>query len=118
MLEEDRSPQKALLLRPPPEPASISYFGLFRYATPSDKLLMLVGVVFCLLNSVCIPLIALLTGHAMDALSSPNAVQAIMPTIRNYLLVGLATFALTFVQNSCWAISGERQSFAIRKLYI
>lgn len=61
-------PQK--LLEPVPK---ITFLDLFQYATPSEKFLMVIGVIFALGSGVGLPLFSLVFGDMTDSLGPPKA---------------------------------------------
>ncbi|EDK31467.1 multidrug resistance protein-like transporter family ABC domain protein (macronuclear) [Tetrahymena thermophila SB210] len=99
----------------------ISFFKLFRYATKFDWILMTVGAIAAIANGIALPLFALIFGQMTDSFGPTSTGDQIVDAAGTqslyFLYIGLGTFFLSWVQMSCWMISGERQSITFRKEY-
>ncbi|PAN29017.1 hypothetical protein PAHAL_5G194100 [Panicum hallii] len=100
----------------------VSFTGLFRYADGTDVMLMLLGTVGALANGVTQPIMTLIFGQVIDAFGGSVAMgdvlQRVNKVILNFVYLGIATAVVSFLQVSCWTMTGERQATRIRSLYL
>uniref|UniRef100_A0ACD5WJT9 Uncharacterized protein n=1 Tax=Avena sativa TaxID=4498 RepID=A0ACD5WJT9_AVESA len=99
----------------------VSFTGLFRYADRTDVLLMLVGTLASLANGMSQPLMTLLFGDALDAFggaTTGNVLHRVNKVVLNFVYLGIGAAIVSFLQVSCWTITGERQAAHIRSLYL
>ncbi|CAG8544756.1 10017_t:CDS:10 [Ambispora leptoticha] len=106
---------------------------LFRFATFTDKLLMILGSVGAMGNGASYPLMTILFSGIIQAYldftaqilkdpsSAKNARDALNDDLRKnliYLLaLALGAFLLGYIQLAFWGLAGERQAKTIRQLY-
>ncbi|VAH78735.1 unnamed protein product [Triticum turgidum subsp. durum] len=91
---------------------------MFRYASRADMALMAVGTVAAMVNGMGDPLMtAVRRGHRLfrRRRQRPPAGQQV---VMYYIYLVIATAAASFLQVSCWTMTGERQSIRIRSLYL
>ncbi|KAG2600074.1 ABC transporter B family member 9-like isoform X1 [Panicum virgatum] len=100
----------------------VSFTGLFRYADGTDVLLMLLGTVGALANGVTQPIMTVIFGQVINAFGGAVAVddvlQRVNKAVLNFVYLGIATAIVSFLQVSCWTMTGERQATRIRSLYL
>ncbi|KQK09335.1 ABC transporter B family member 4 isoform X2 [Brachypodium distachyon] len=99
----------------------VSFAGLFRYADGTDLLLMLVGTVAALANGVSQPLMTVIFGDVIDAFggaTTANVLSRVNKAVLSFVYLGIGTAVVSFLQVSCWTITGERQATRIRSLYL
>jgi ATP-binding cassette subfamily B (MDR/TAP) protein 1 len=100
----------------------VSFTGLFRYADGTDVMLMLLGTVGALANGVTQPIMTLIFGQVIDAFGGSVAMgdvlQRVNKAVLNFVYLGIATAVVSFLQVSCWTMTGERQATRIRSLYL
>ena len=96
-----------------------SFKSLFRFATPTDNLLMIVGSICAAAVGVAIPMFTVLwgdmTNHFQSAADMEQASKGIM---FNFLKIGAGTFGAGWGMFACWMIAGERQGITCRKEYL
>ncbi|RLN22263.1 ABC transporter B family member 4-like [Panicum miliaceum] len=100
----------------------VSFTGLFRYADGTDVLLMLLGTLGALANGVTQPIMTVIFGQVTDAFGGSVAVGDVLHRVNkavlNFVYLGIATAVVSFLQVSCWTMTGERQATRIRSLYL
>ncbi|XP_047066514.1 ABC transporter B family member 4-like [Lolium rigidum] len=94
---------------------------MFRYAGGTDLLLMLVGTVAALANGMSQPLLTIVFGDVIDAFggaTTANVLQRVNKAVLKFVYLGIGAAVVSFLQVSCWTITGERQATRIRSLYL
>ncbi|GAB2214361.1 hypothetical protein Droror1_Dr00018704 [Drosera rotundifolia] len=101
---------------------SIPFYKLFVYADLTDIVLMIIGSLGAAANGSCMPLMALLFGNMINAFGKNQGNNSIAGLVSKvsleyvYLAIGIA--AASFLQVTCWMVTGERQAARIRNLYL
>ncbi|KAI4968971.1 hypothetical protein ZWY2020_046301 [Hordeum vulgare] len=99
----------------------VSFMGLFRHADGKDQLLMLVGTVAALANGMTTPLMTVFFGDVLDAFggaTDANVLHRVNKVVLNFVYLGIGAAVISFLQVSCWTITGERQATRIRSQYL
>ncbi|PUZ55213.1 hypothetical protein GQ55_5G194300 [Panicum hallii var. hallii] len=100
----------------------VSFTGLFRYADGTDVLLMLLGTVGALANGATQPIMTVIFGQVIDAFGGSvtmgDVLQRVNKAVLHFVYLGIATAVVSFLQVSCWTMTGERQATRIRSLYL
>ncbi|CAO2178645.1 unnamed protein product [Urochloa humidicola] len=99
----------------------VSFTGLFRYADGTDVLLMLLGTVGALANGVSQPIMTVIFGQVINAFGGAavdDVLSRVNKAVLNFVYLGIATAVVSFLQVSCWTMTGERQATRIRSLYL
>ncbi|KAI9217023.1 P-glycoprotein, partial [Blastocladiella britannica] len=115
----------------------VAYWDLFRFATATDKLCMLLGGLAAITNGAMMPYFAVLMGDTITIFSMHDAAvltpQAFPPAVRQHILdsffdeiltkvywfLGLAavTFVVAYMQMALWQYAGEGQAFRMKQQY-
>lgn len=100
----------------------VTYGSLYRYATFTDKVMMVIGVICAAANGTVMPLYAVLLGNLINALVVPAKGQTHEESVRPYaidlILLGIAAFVVSMVSFSFWSITAQRQVKIIRNKYL
>ena len=97
----------------------MSWFSLFRFATGSDIILIVIGSICAAAMGVALPSFAILWGNMTNNFNnSAEMEQAGKTTMLNFIYIGLGAFASGWGMFACWMIAGERQGIACRKAYL
>ncbi|XP_044969027.1 ABC transporter B family member 4-like [Hordeum vulgare subsp. vulgare] len=99
----------------------VSFMGMFRYADGMDLLLMLVGTVASLANGMTTPLMTIIFGDTINAFGGAtdgDVLQRVNKVVLNFVYLGIGTSVASFLQVSCWTLTGERQATHIRSLFL
>lgn len=106
-----------------PKQPAVSIIKLFRFASKTDKI-MVVAAIICSAGSGALqPLSILIYGQFINtlagSLSSPsNLLERTLPVI--HIMVAMATVALVtgYISNCLWVLTGENQTRKIRSLFL
>ncbi|XP_061991036.1 ABC transporter B family member 4-like isoform X1 [Rosa rugosa] len=101
---------------------AVPFFKLFSFADSMDYLLMSVGTIGAIGNGVCMPLMTIIMGDVINSFgesgNSNKVVDTVSKVALKYVYLALGAAAASFLQMSCWMITGERQAARIRCLYL
>ncbi|KAL6186166.1 hypothetical protein ACLB2K_042287 [Fragaria x ananassa] len=101
---------------------TVPFFKLFSFADSLDYLLMSVGTIGAIGNGICMPLMTIILGDVINSFGESANSNKVVDTVSNvalkYVYLGLGAAAASFLQISCWMITGERQAARIRFLYL
>uniref|UniRef100_A0A453NBB6 ABC transmembrane type-1 domain-containing protein n=1 Tax=Aegilops tauschii subsp. strangulata TaxID=200361 RepID=A0A453NBB6_AEGTS len=103
------------------QPEKVSLLGMLRYADRLDMLLMVIGSLGAVGNGASGSLLLVLYGDAINSFgesTTSTVLPAVTKVVLNFIYLGIGTAVASFLQMSCWAMSGERQSARIRSLYL
>lgn len=105
----------------------LSYFQLYRYATPSSYALMAVATIAAMANGCVIPLMNLIistmasvvTDWAANPANYPGDAlfQALVINLIKLAALGLTALIAGFLQTYAWMVSAENQTRKIRETY-
>ncbi|XP_058748881.1 ABC transporter B family member 9-like [Vicia villosa] len=99
----------------------VPFYKLFNFADRLDVTLMIIGTIAAVANGLSQPLMTLIFGKLINAFggSDPSAIVKQVSKV-SLLFVYLAAGAgiASFLQVSCWMVTGERQAARIRSLYL
>ena len=109
---------KPTLFGLPPVPFS----ALYRFATPLDLTLSVLGALAGLASGTVLPLFTIVFGNGLDSFNSPLAkTEDIVASVSTYsfyfLLIAIGAGLLTFAEVSLTNISVERQMARMRAAY-
>eukprot|EP00741_Cyanophora_paradoxa_P002276 tig00000572_g2208.t1 len=102
--------------RKKPDPDKMVSFSslLFRFATPTDKLIMLLGAVGAVANGGALPAFAIIFGEMMNSLNSADIEGQVGYYAKVFVLLGVGLFFASWLETGLWMINSERQSRRIR----
>ncbi|ORY03697.1 ATP-binding cassette sub-family B member 5 [Basidiobolus meristosporus CBS 931.73] len=105
----------------------IGFMQLFRYSTGFDRLLILVASLCSMGSGATLPLMTVVFSKLLgDILTYQPTDDPVLVAEFNskvnknvvwFIVLGVATFALSYGQTALWMITGERQCLRIRQLY-
>ncbi|KAI3634636.1 hypothetical protein MIR68_007017 [Amoeboaphelidium protococcarum] len=127
--------------RKPSQIDNTSYIGLFKYADTLDIFLMFVGSLSGIAYGVIRPLIAVFLGGVVNALleyarvkhlvsigvpvpqqqvddTNARAKSEIMYNILLSIYVSIGALVSVYSMQACWAVSGQRQAYRVRRLFL
>ncbi|KAF9195458.1 Multidrug resistance protein 1 [Haplosporangium sp. Z 767] len=99
----------------------ISYFQLYRFASPWDWSCVLIGSICSLANGVGQPLVALLMGDVINTLTDlplEAAIAEMRILVIKFTVVGAIMFVMAYSQMCFFTLSAENQSKRIREKYL
>ncbi|XLR28358.1 hypothetical protein S83_056258 [Arachis hypogaea] len=101
---------------------TIPFYKLFSFADALDYALMIVGTIGAVGNGMANPLMTVVFGNLIDAFGGTSNSQKVVHDVSKlalkFVYLALGSFAGSFLQVSCWIVSGERQCARIRSLYL
>ncbi|KAF2310356.1 hypothetical protein GH714_007963 [Hevea brasiliensis] len=102
---------------------TLPFYKLFSFADSIDYLLMFVGVIAAAGNGVCMPLVTVAFGDAVNAfgdnsVNTKEVVHEVSKVSLKYVYLALGSTVAGFLQVACWMVTGERQAAKIRSLYL
>ncbi|KAJ3670707.1 hypothetical protein LUZ60_008133 [Juncus effusus] len=104
------------------EQGKVSLYGLFRFRDGADVALMLVGTIAAVANGVSQPLMTVIFGQVVDAFGfasgSSDVLSRVSKVCLNFVYLSFGSGIASFLQVSCWMITGERQAAQIRGMYL
>ncbi|KAM2745612.1 hypothetical protein PS2_021317 [Malus domestica] len=101
---------------------TVPFHKLFSFADSLDYLLMSVGTISAIGNGICLPLMTIILGDLINSFggagNTKGVVDAVSEVALKFVYLAVAAAALSFLQMSCWMVTGERQASRIRSLYL
>lgn len=103
-----------------PDVKKISYFKLFRYATPMDYMYIILGTLGGMANGAAMPCWALLFGNLVNAFGneSDNLTDTINELALAFFYLALGSFVVSYLQMGMWMWIGARQARRIRVKFL
>ncbi|KAJ1414191.1 P-loop containing nucleoside triphosphate hydrolase [Sesbania bispinosa] len=102
-------------------PQKVPFYKLFIFADGLDVTLMIIGTICAMANGLSQPLMTLILGKLINAFGSNVPSQVVHQVSKVALLfvyLGVGSGIASFLQVSCWMVTGERQATRIRGLYL
>ncbi|XP_055805857.1 ABC transporter B family member 9-like [Solanum dulcamara] len=103
------------------EDQKVSFYKLFSFADKFDVALMIIGTIGAIGNGLTQPLMTLIFGQLVNSFGSSNydeVVHKISKVSIYYVYLAVGSGIASFLQMSCWMVTGERQATRIRGLYL
>ncbi|KAH9787017.1 ABC transporter B family member 11 [Citrus sinensis] len=101
---------------------SVPFYKLFTFADSADIALMIIGSIGAIGNGLCLPLMTLLFGDLIntfgDNQNNSETVDKVSKVAVKFVYLGIGSGIASFLQVTCWMITGERQATRIRGLYL
>ncbi|CAL4976715.1 unnamed protein product [Urochloa decumbens] len=100
----------------------VPFHKLFAFADSTDVALMLLGALGAVANGAAMPFMTVLFGNLIDAFGGAMSIHEVVDRVSNvslqFIYLAIASAVASFVQVTCWMITGERQAARIRNLYL
>jgi ATP-binding cassette subfamily B (MDR/TAP) protein 1 len=112
-------PQPAAGGAPPPI-QKVPYLDLFRFATFSDRALVVLGCLFAAANGVIFPCFSLIFGQLLNSFNTPavDLAATINRLSLYFLIISLGAFVAGLLQNALPMLASERQMARLRAAYL
>ncbi|XP_072967674.1 ABC transporter B family member 4-like isoform X3 [Typha angustifolia] len=84
-------------------------------------MLMVVGMAAAVANGISLPLMTFIFGQAVDAFgggTESSVLDRVTNVVLDFVYLGIGSGIASFLQVSCWMVTGERQAARIRGLYL
>ncbi|EGZ06253.1 multidrug resistance protein ABC superfamily [Phytophthora sojae] len=96
-------------------PTSFKFTHLYRFATPLDKLLLVVGVLTAGANGALFPLMAIVFGDVLSGFTSiPVDMDTVNTAALDFFFIAVAMFFTDYISYVTFYYSAERQMKALR----
>ncbi|KAJ1906671.1 hypothetical protein IWQ60_012025, partial [Tieghemiomyces parasiticus] len=108
----------------------VNLLDLFRFSTPLDWVLMVIGTIAAIAAGSSQPLMTVIFANTLQGLSdytyqnsvdhevaANNLNQSIDEMLKWFGILAGATFVASYLQIFCWSYAGERQCRRMRELY-
>lgn len=95
-----------------------NFTSLFRFATPKDVILIIVGSLCAAAVGVAIPMFVVLWGNITNNYGETDLEAAAKNTMFNFFYIGAGALLAGWGMVGCWMIAGQRQSIACRREYL
>ncbi|KAK8954256.1 ABC transporter B family member 9 [Platanthera zijinensis] len=99
----------------------VALYKLFSFADANDVLLMAVGGMAAVASGLSMPLMTFIFGKLINAFGvagRDNVVYEVSKVVLQFVYLAAGAGVASFLQVSCWMITGERQAARIRSLYL
>ena len=96
----------------------VPMLDLWRFATPFEKFLLLLGVIGGLANGLTQPYMTIAFGDVIDGFSGSSVVQSITPSCLTFLIIGIVAFFAATCQVAMFSYVAARQVHRIRMAYL
>uniref|UniRef100_A0A151UEM9 ABC transporter B family member 9 n=1 Tax=Cajanus cajan TaxID=3821 RepID=A0A151UEM9_CAJCA len=99
----------------------VPFYKLFAFADGLDVTLMIVGCISAMANGLAQPLMTLIFGKVINAFGSTDPsliVNEVSKVVIFFVYLAVGAGVASFLQVSCWMVTGERQASRIRALYL
>ncbi|CAA3003403.1 ABC transporter B family member 9-like [Olea europaea subsp. europaea] len=99
----------------------VPFYKLFAYSDRLDIALIIVGTISAIGNGLTQPLMTLIFGQIINSFGGTepsHVVHEVSKVSLKYVYLAIGAGIASFLQMSCWMVSGERRASRIRGLYL
>ncbi|WVY93657.1 hypothetical protein V8G54_032745 [Vigna mungo] len=99
----------------------VPFYKLFIFADSLDRTLMIIGLICAMANGMGQPLMTLIFGKMINAFGSTDpshTVKEVSKVVLLFVYLAFGAGIASFLQVSCWMVTGERQAARIRCMYL
>ncbi|CAI9782114.1 unnamed protein product [Fraxinus pennsylvanica] len=99
----------------------VPFYKLFAYSDRLDIALIIVGTISAIGNGLTQPLMTLIFGQIINSFGGTDpsrVVHEVSKVSLKYVYLAIGAGIASFLQMSCWMVSGERRASRIRGLYL
>ncbi|KAL7062928.1 hypothetical protein AAHC03_0254 [Spirometra sp. Aus1] len=101
------------------EEKNLTFFSLFRYADALDITMIVVGTICSLAVGISFPLNLIIFSNVVNGFTNETfggPLETMNENVKWYIILGVVSLVLAFVQMFCFSLSAKRQSRRIRLL--
>nr|XP_024930972.2 ABC transporter B family member 9-like [Ziziphus jujuba var. spinosa] len=105
----------------PQQDVKVPIYKLFAFADSLDMVLMVIGTISAIGNGMSQPLSSVLFGELITSIGSSETSQIldqVSKVVLDFVYLAIGSGIASFLQVSCWMVTGERQASRIRALYL
>ncbi|WJX22540.1 ATP-binding cassette sub- B member 9 [Trifolium repens] len=99
----------------------VPFYKLFTFADSLDVTLMIIGTISAAANGMTQPIMTLILGKMINIFGSTDShhiVKEVSKASLWFIYLAVGSGIVSFLQVSCWMVTGERQAARIRSLYL
>ncbi|CAJ2658715.1 unnamed protein product [Trifolium pratense] len=99
----------------------VPFYKLFTFADNLDVTLMIIGTISAAANGMTQPIMTLILGKMINIFGSTDPhhiVKEVSKASLWFIYLAVGSGIVSFLQVSCWMVTGERQAARIRSLYL
>ncbi|KAJ1414190.1 P-loop containing nucleoside triphosphate hydrolase [Sesbania bispinosa] len=99
----------------------VPFYKLFTLADHLDVTLMIIGVICAMANGLTQPLMTLIFGKLINTFGTTDPshiVNQVSKVALLFIYLAIGSGIASFLQVSCWMVTGERQAARIRNLHL
>ncbi|KAL2524305.1 ABC transporter B family member 9 [Abeliophyllum distichum] len=114
MLKEEQALKKK-------DDEKVPFYKLFAFADRLDVVLMIVGSISAVGNGLAQPIMTLIFGQLINSFAGTDqkhVVREVSKISLKYVYLAVGAGLASFLQMSCWMVTGERQATRIRGMYL
>ncbi|KAL2473720.1 ABC transporter B family member 9 [Forsythia ovata] len=114
MLKEEQALKKK-------DDEKVPFYKLFAFADRVDVVLMIVGSISAVGNGLAQPIMTLIFGQLINSFAGTDqkhVVREVSKISLKYVYLAVGAGLASFLQMSCWMVTGERQATRIRGMYL
>ncbi|CAN1196449.1 ABC transporter B family member 4 [Linum perenne] len=99
---------------------TVPFRKLFSFADKADVALMVIGSIGSIGNGLAMPLMTVIMGQTINSfgMNQRDVAHAISNVAVKYLYLAMGAGVASFLEVTCWMVTGERQAARIRSLYL
>ncbi|CAN1353021.1 ABC transporter B family member 11 [Linum perenne] len=99
---------------------TVPFRKLFSFADKADVALMVIGSIGSIGNGLAMPLMTVIMGQTINSfgMNQRDVAHAISMVAVKYLYLAMGAGVASFLEVTCWMVTGERQAARIRSLYL
>ncbi|KAK4518231.1 uncharacterized protein ATC70_001583 [Mucor velutinosus] len=106
-----------------PKDPSVSIWQLFRFATPLERLMILIAIICSAGSGAMQPISIIIYGSYISNVTSSltdysQLLESTLPVIHTMAYMGTAVLVASYISNCFWIVTGENQARRIRGLYV
>ncbi|KAL9555441.1 hypothetical protein MBANPS3_002351 [Mucor bainieri] len=106
-----------------PKEPSVSIWQLFRFATPIERLMILIAIICSAGSGAMQPISIIIYGSYISNVTSSltdysQLLESTLPVIHTMAYMGTAVLVASYISNCFWIVTGENQARRIRGLYV
>nr|GME07041.1 ABC transporter B family member 9-like [Ipomoea batatas] len=103
------------------EEQKVPFYKLFTFADQLDMCLMIGGTLGAIGNGLAQPMMTVIFGQLINSFGTTDpshAVHEVSKICVKYVYLAIGSGIASYLQMSCWMVTGERQAARIRALYL
>jgi len=100
----------------------VSIFSLYKYCQTFEFSLLILGIITGAANGASLPLMCVVIGSAINGFKPTNTMDEVLAKVAEQALwmlwIGIISFGIGMISETCWSALGERLGIRVRTLYL